>query len=78
VLQRSILKPAKVGYDCLIKLGFEVIRSELLDHEFNFSGIVRNEGLLSSLRIALKCISDKSVKRRWGKFKSLSKKPMNI
>ena len=57
----------------LSQAGFEVIHSELLDHEFNFSGIVRNEGFLSSLRIALKCISDKSVKRKMGQIKSLFK-----
>ena len=57
----------------LNQAGFEVIHSEILDHEFNFSGIVRNEGLLSSLRIALKCISDKPVKRKMGQIKSLFK-----
>lgn len=53
--------------------GFEVIYSELLDHKFNFSGIFRNEGFLSSLRIALKCISDKSLKEKMGQIRSLFK-----
>jgi ubiquinone/menaquinone biosynthesis C-methylase UbiE len=57
----------------LNRAGFEVVYSELLDHTFNFSGMVRNEGILSSLRIALKCISDKSVKRKMGQIKSLFK-----
>jgi ubiquinone/menaquinone biosynthesis C-methylase UbiE len=48
------------------KLGFEVTHSELLDHKFNFSGIFENEGLLSSLRIALKCINDKSGEKKLG------------
>jgi ubiquinone/menaquinone biosynthesis C-methylase UbiE len=55
------------------QFGFEVVHSELLDHEFNFSGMVRNEGLRSSLRIALKCINDKSVKRKMEQIKSLFK-----
>ena len=55
------------------QVGFEVIHSELLDHKFNFSGMIRNEGLVSSLRIALKCVSDKSVKRKMGQIKSLFK-----
>jgi len=53
------------------QVGFEVIHSELLDHKFNFSGMIRNEGFVSSLRIALKCVSDKSVKRKMGQIKSL-------
>jgi ubiquinone/menaquinone biosynthesis C-methylase UbiE len=55
------------------KCGFEVIHSELLDHKFNFSGIFENEGLLSSLRIALKCINDESVKKKMGQITSLFK-----
>ena len=57
----------------LDQVGFEVVHSELLDLKFNFSGMVRNEGLLFSLRIALKCVSDKSVKRKMGQIKSLFK-----
>ena len=57
----------------LYQNGFEVIQSELLNHKFNFSGIVRNEGLRASLRIALKCISDKSVKRKMEQIKNLFK-----
>lgn len=55
----------------LNQVGFEVIHSELLDHEFNFSGMVRNEGLRASLRIAAKGMSDKSVRRKMGQIKSL-------
>lgn len=55
------------------KNGFEVIHSELLDHKFNFRGIFENEGLLSSLRIAFKCINDESVKKKMGQITSLFK-----
>jgi SAM-dependent methyltransferase len=55
------------------KCGFEVIHSELLDHKFNFNGIFENEGLLSSLRIALKCIYDESVKKKMGQITNLFK-----
>ncbi|TRO52534.1 class I SAM-dependent methyltransferase [Candidatus Bathyarchaeota archaeon] len=55
------------------KNGFEVTHSELLDHKFNFRGMFENEGLLSSLRIALKCINDESVKKKMGQIKSLFK-----
>ena len=57
----------------LDKVGFEVVHSELLDNKFNFSGMVRNEGLLFSLRTALKCVSGKSVKKKMGQIKSLFK-----
>jgi SAM-dependent methyltransferase len=52
---------------------FEVVYSELLDHRLNFGGMVRNEGFRASLRIALKCIHDKSVKRKMTQIKSLFK-----
>ena len=55
------------------KCGFEVIHSELIDHKFSFSGILENEGLLSSLRIALKCINDEFVKKKMGQITSLFK-----
>jgi ubiquinone/menaquinone biosynthesis C-methylase UbiE len=55
------------------KCGFEIIHSELLDHKFSFSGILENEGLLSSLRIALKCINDESVKKKMRQITSLFK-----
>jgi ubiquinone/menaquinone biosynthesis C-methylase UbiE len=55
------------------QFGFEVVYSELLDHEFNFSGMVRNEGLRSSLRIAMKCFGDKSVKRKMEQITNLFK-----
>ncbi len=55
------------------QFGFEVVYSELLDHKFNFSGMVRNEGLRSSLGIAIKCFSDKSVKRKMNQITNLFK-----
>jgi arsenite methyltransferase len=57
----------------LDQVGFEVIHSELLDHKLSFSEMVRDEGLLSSLRIALKCARDQSVKRKMRQIKSLFK-----
>ncbi len=53
--------------------GFEVVHSELLDHKFNFNGMFKNEGFLSSLRIALKCIIDNSAKKKMGQIGSLFK-----
>ncbi len=55
------------------EFGFEVVNSNLLDHKFNFRGMFRNEGLWSSLRIALRCISDKSLKEKMQKIKNLFK-----
>lgn len=55
------------------KYGFEVVYSELLDHKFNFIGMVRNEGLRASLRIAFKSISKKSVKRKMNQIANLFK-----
>ena len=55
------------------KNGFEVIHSELLDHKFNFRGMFENEGLISSLRIALKYINDESVKKKMAQITSLFK-----
>jgi arsenite methyltransferase len=55
------------------KSGFEVVYSELLDHKFNFRAMVRNEGLKSSLRIALKYISHKSVKHKMEQITKLFK-----
>jgi len=53
--------------------GFEVVYSELLDHKFNFIGMVRNEGIGASMRIAFKSISDKSVKRKMNQIANLFK-----
>lgn len=48
----------------LRQTGFNVIHAELRELNFNFSGILRNEGLFSTLRIVLKCALDKSAKRK--------------
>ncbi len=53
--------------------GFKVAYSDLLDHKFAFIGMLRNEGLVPSLRIALKCISDKSVKAKMKRITNLFK-----
>ncbi len=52
---------------------FRVVYSDLLDHKFDFSGMLRNEGLWSSLRIAMKYIRNKSVKEKMKQITSLFK-----
>ena len=52
---------------------FKLVYSDLLDHKFDFSGMLRNEGLWSSLRIATKYISDKSVKEKMKQITNLFK-----
>lgn len=44
--------------------GFDVVIAELRDLEFSFRGMLKNEGLLSTLRIALKCSIEGSAKRK--------------
>ena len=44
--------------------GFNVVGAEIRDLEFGFRGMLKNEGILSTLRIALKCFVDKSAKRK--------------
>lgn len=44
--------------------GFDLVIAELRDLEFSFRGMLKNEGLLSTLRIALKCSINESVKRK--------------
>ena len=53
--------------------GFNVAYAELRDLHFNFSGMLRNEGALSTLRIALKCAFDKAVKRKTREVTNLFK-----
>jgi len=48
----------------LSQTGFNVVYAELQDLNFDFSGMLRNEGFLSTLRIALKCVYDKSAKNK--------------
>lgn len=48
----------------LSQTGFNVVHAELRDLDFNFSGMLKNEGFLSTLRIALKCAFVKSAKRK--------------
>ncbi|MFX0200156.1 MAG: class I SAM-dependent methyltransferase [Candidatus Hodarchaeota archaeon] len=44
--------------------GFDVFIAELRDLEFSFRGMLKNEGLLSTLRIAFRCSIDESAKRK--------------
>jgi len=48
----------------LSQTGFNVVHAELIDLDFNFSGMLKNEGFFSTLRIALKCAFDGSAKRK--------------
>jgi ubiquinone/menaquinone biosynthesis C-methylase UbiE len=48
----------------LSQTGFNVVHAELRDLNFNFSGMLRNEGFFSTLKIALKSAIDKSAKRK--------------
>jgi len=48
----------------LTQSGFEVVDSELRNLNFSFQGMLRNEGLLSTLKIALKTIRDEAVKKK--------------
>jgi SAM-dependent methyltransferase len=44
--------------------GFDVVNSEFRDLDFNFRGILENEGLFSTLRVALKCAFDSSSRKK--------------
>jgi len=57
----------------LSQTGFNVVHAELRDLNFNFSGMLKNEGFLSTLRIALKCAFDKSAKRKTSEVTKLFK-----
>jgi len=57
----------------LRQIGFQVIYSDLLDHKFNFSGMLRNEGFRSSLEIVFKSISAKSAREKMEQITSLFK-----
>lgn len=48
----------------LSQTGFDVVHAELRDLNFNFRGMLKNEGILSTLRIALKYVFDESAKRK--------------
>ena len=48
----------------LNQTGFNVVNAELEDLNFNFRGMLYNEGVLSALRIAFKCALDKYAKKK--------------
>jgi SAM-dependent methyltransferase len=48
----------------LSQVGFNVVHAELRDLNFGFGDMLKNEGILSTLRIALKCVFDKSAKSK--------------
>jgi ubiquinone/menaquinone biosynthesis C-methylase UbiE len=57
----------------LSQIGFDIEYTELRDLNFNFSGMLRNEGFFSTLRIALKCAFDKSAKWKTSEVTKLFK-----
>jgi len=57
--------------DLLSETGFRIAHTELKDLEFSFLGMLRNEGPLRTLRIALRCAFDKSAKNRTEEFTKL-------
>lgn len=57
--------------DLLNQTGFSVVHTELKDLEFSFRGMLRNEGLLHTLKIAFRCAFDKSAKKRTEEFTKL-------
>ncbi len=50
--------------ELLNKNGFNVVDTELRDLDFNFRGMLENEGLLSTLKVALKCTINKEAKNK--------------
>jgi 2-polyprenyl-3-methyl-5-hydroxy-6-metoxy-1,4-benzoquinol methylase len=48
----------------LRKTGFNVVYAKLHDLNFNFSGMLNNEGFIATLRIALKCALNKEAKEK--------------
>jgi len=57
----------------LKQTGFDIVHADLRDLDFNFRGMLENEGLLSTLRIALKCVFDDSARRKTGEVTKLFK-----
>jgi len=77
---RNTLCAAAVNTEChldwmklLRQTGFDVVHADLRDLDFNFRGMLRNEGVLSTLRIALKCVFDESARRKTGEVTKLFK-----
>ena len=44
--------------------GFNIVHAELRDLDFNFQGMLENEGLFSTFKVALKCTFDQEVRTR--------------
>jgi len=59
--------------DLLRQTGFDVVDSEFRDLDFNFRGILENEGVLSTLRVALKCVIDSSSRKKTQEVANLFK-----
>ncbi len=57
----------------LRQTGFNIVHAEIRDLNFNLSEMLKNEGFLSTLRIALKCAFDKSAKRKTSEVTKLFK-----
>ena len=50
--------------ELLNKTGFNVVDAGLLDLDFNFRGMLKNEGFLSALKVALKCILNGEARKK--------------
>jgi SAM-dependent methyltransferase len=46
------------------RAGFDVVSEEIGNLDFTFSDMLHNEGLLSTLRIVLKCLFDKTARQK--------------
>ena len=55
------------------KVGFEVVSGEIRDLGFGFGDMLHNEGLLSTSRIAFKCISNEAARQKMKAITNLFK-----
>ncbi len=51
--------------------GFDVVHAEICDLDFTFGGMLKNEGVASTLRIMFKGFLDESVRRKTGEVTKL-------
>ncbi len=59
--------------DLLRQAGLDVVNAELKDLGFNLFGMLRNEGIFSTSRIALKCIFNETIRRKTKEITNLFK-----
>lgn len=80
LMARDVLCAAAVNAETHInwinllrQTGFDVADAEFRDLDFKFNGILKNEGILSTLRVALKCMTDSSAKNKTNEVTKLFK-----